>query len=269
MRRATQFVLLVDVGNTSVTLGLATDGRILCRSRVPTAACGKGESFGKALNRLLRKRSAVSAVFCSVVPRVNRPMLRALKLLVGRNIITVSHKIRLGLKVRYPQPETIGADRLANACGVASLYGSPAVVADFGTATTFDVISSDGAFVGGAIAPGLALMTDYLADRTALLPRIRDPHICRGPGKSTVSAMGIGAFVGYKGLVREITEHLLKTMGKQPVGLYATGGYAAQALHDLNLPYKINPDLTLQGLWRIHQLNRTAGAPAQQRPSGK
>ena len=269
MRCATQFVILINAGNTSVKLALSTGGRILCRDRVPTADCETGDSFGQALRRLLGKRSAVSAVFCSVVPHVNRPLLRALNLLAGRNVITVSHKLELGLTIRYPRPETIGADRLANACAVAWLYGAPAIIADFGTATTFNVISPAGAFIGGVIATGLALMTDYLAERTALLPRIRASHICRGPGKNTVSAMSIGAFVGYRGLVREITAHLLKSLDGQSVSLYATGGYAAKALRGLNLPYKINPDLTLQGLWRIHELNRPAGAPDQQCPSGK
>jgi type III pantothenate kinase len=109
----------------------------------------------------------------------------------------VSHKITLGVGIDYPKPETIGADRLANAAAAVALYGSPAIVVDFGTAVTFDVISAAGDYAGGVIAPGLNAMTDYLHNRTALLPRVslREPH--RAIGRSTVEAMRSGAIHGY------------------------------------------------------------------------
>jgi len=159
------------------------------------------------------------------------------------------------VRIRYPEPATIGPDRLANACAALHQYGAPAIVADFGTALTFDVISGDGAYVGGAIAPGLPLMTDYLHEKTALLPRIR----VRGPygpiGKSTVGAMRIGAKVGYRGIVREIVTYLRQGLASPDVKLCATGGFARWTLAGLDMPFVFDPDLTLHGLLRIYRLN--------------
>lgn len=249
------FVILVDIGNTSAAIGLAANGAIARRGRLLTAD-NTAESIRASLRRLIGRRRATSAVFCSVVPRANRPWLRELKRLVGGNVIPVSHRICLGLKIKYPLPRTIGADRLADACGAAGYHGVPVIVADFGTAATFDVVSRNREYLGGVIAPGPAIMSDCLPERTALLPRIRLRPSCGGIGRSTVGAMRIGAVVGYRGLVREITAHLLKAIGERPVKLCATGGYAREALRGLDLPFVVDPDLTLRGLWRIHELNR-------------
>ena len=245
-------VILVDVGNTSVTLGLAEKGKILRRGRVLTIRSG---SIRSALTRLLGRRRAVAAVFCSVVPPANKPWLRELRRLVGNNVLVVSHKLKLGVKIRYPRPQTIGADRLADACGAAWYHGVPTIVADFGTAATLDVISRGREYLGGVIAPGPAIMSECLAERTALLPKIRLRHRCGGIGKSTAEAMQIAAVIGYRGLVQEITGHLLHSMGDRNVRLCATGGYAKQALRGLDLPFVIDPDLTLRGLWKIYELN--------------
>jgi len=249
------FVILVDVGNTSATMGLSADGSIVRRERLLTVN-NTATSIRKSLKKLVGLRNATAAVFCSVVPRVNRRWLQELRRLVGGNIIVVSHKTRLGIGIAYPQPQTIGADRLANACGAAWYYGVPGIVADFGTAATLDVISASRAYTGGVIAPGPAIMTDCLTERTALLPAIRRSGRCGGIGKSTAEAMRIGAVVGYRGLVREITGHLLKAMRSRSVTLCATGGYAKEVLRGLDLPFIIDSDLTLRGLWRIHELNR-------------
>ena len=130
-------------------------------------------------------------------------------------ICWVSHKILLGVGIDYPKPETIGADRLANAAAAVALYGSPAIVVDFGTAVTFDVISPAGNYAGGVIAPGLGAMTDYLHNRTALLPRVnlREPR--RAIGRSTAEAMRSGAIHGYRGLIAEILRQILKEISSQ------------------------------------------------------
>ena len=255
MKRSSEnFVILVDVGNTSAAVGLSADGRITCRGRLLTSS-STAANIRKLLLRLVGRRSVTAAVLCSVVPGVNRRWLRALKLCVGNNVILVSHKTRLGLKIRYPRPQTIGPDRLADACGAAYCYGVPVVVADFGTAVTIDVVSRAHEYIGGVIAPGPAVMTDCLAQRTALLPKISTAGPCGSIGKSTVEAMRIGAVIGYRGLVREITGHVLKGMGRKAIKLCATGGYAEEALRGLDLPFIVDPDLTLRGLWRIYELN--------------
>jgi type III pantothenate kinase len=161
----------------------------------------------------------------------------------------VSHKIALGVGIDYPRPETIGADRLANATAVVTLYGSPAVVVDFGTAVTFDVISRAGNYVGGVIAPGLNAMTDYLHRRTALLPRVKLREPRHAVGRSTAEAMRSGAVHGYRGLVAEILRQILKEIGSvRPAHLIATGGDAKLIAGRSRLFSTISPTLTLEGL---------------------
>ena len=160
------------------------------------------------------------------------------------------------LRLDYPKPETIGADRLADAAGAVSRYGAPVLVMDFGTALTAAVITKDRVWRGGVIAPGFPLMRDYLFERTAKLPRMRIPAFAKatagkGPaipkiGRTTEEAMMFGAFVGYRGMVREIVAELRKNF-KCDFRLVATGGFAKWVLRDLDLPFTIDPTLTLYG----------------------
>ncbi len=255
-------VLLADIGNTSVTLGLAQAGRIGRVRRVPTRSA-RPPDMAAALADLVRGRPVAGAVFCSVVPGCNRDWLRALHAAAGSPPLVVTHRLALGVRLEYPNPASIGADRLANACGAAHRYGWPVVVADFGTALTFDVVA-DGAYQGGLIVPGVPLMTDYLAEKTALLPRLRlDRYRGLPPagrartviGKSTRQAMAIGARLGYLGMVREIFARLRQALPGRPPCLCATGGYAAWVLRGSELPVRFDPHLTLYGLARIHELN--------------
>ena len=151
------------------------------------------------------------------------------------------------LTISYPKPETIGADRLADAAGAVSRYGAPVLVMDFGTALTAAVVTRDGVWRGGVIAPGFPLMRDYLFERTAKLPRMelgrgRAPKI----GRSTEEAMRFGALVGYRGMVREIVTTLRRNF-REDFRLVATGGFARWALKGLDLPFVIDPTLTLYG----------------------
>jgi type III pantothenate kinase len=171
-------------------------------------------------------------------------------------MITVSSRLNLGTGIDYPRPHTIGADRLANAAAVRDLYGAPAVVVDFGTAVTFDIISAEGNYIGGVIAPGLDVMSDYLFQRTALLPRIRPVEPASAIGRSTRAAMLAGAVYGYRGLVREILRQIRRELGSpRRLHVVATGGYAgliSRGMDELNL---VHPNLTLEGLRIIANLN--------------
>ena len=162
------------------------------------------------------------------------------------------------LQLDYPKPETIGADRLADAAGAVSRYGAPVLVMDFGTALTAAVVTSDCVWRGGVIAPGFPLMRDYLFERTAKLPRMkigsgRAPKI----GRSTEEAMRFGALVGYRGMVREIVAELKKNF-KTDFRLVATGGFAKWVLKDLDLPFVIDPTLTLYGAGLIANVGMSA-----------
>ncbi|MDD5678117.1 MAG: type III pantothenate kinase [Kiritimatiellae bacterium] len=259
-----EHVIVVDIGNTSTTLGLARAGRISRIGRLPTRTASRA-AVADALAALVHNRAIAGAMLCSVVPERNGLWLRSLHACSGRTPVAVHHRLKLGMRIAYPDPASIGADRLANACGAVHRYGSPVIVADFGTALTFDVVA-DHAYRGGIIVPGLPLMTDYLAEKTALLPHLRLDRYHGIPlnlrampviGKSTRQAMAIGARLGYLGMVREIFTRLQHTLKSRSVCLCATGGYAAWALAGCDLPVRIDPDLTLYGIARIYELNRS------------
>ncbi len=174
-------------------------------------------------------------------------------------LLDVSHQIQLGITVDFPNPASIGADRLANAAAVVALHhNTPAVVVDFGTAVTFDIISADRAYIGGVIAPGLDVMTDYMHQRTALLPKIDLSEPPAAIGKSTVDAMLSGAVHGYRGLVQEILVQIEQELpsGKSPM-IVATGGYAELIAAGLPQIQNVETYLTLEGLRIIGNLNFT------------
>ncbi len=251
-------VVVVDVGNTSTSVALAQNGRILRRSHQPSNV-NSVESVGAAVKKAIRGVAINGAVLCSVVPKCNAVWMTQLKKETGTKPLLVSHKLNVGVRISYPKAETIGADRLANACAAVGRYGKgPAIVADFGTALTFDVITAKNAYIGGVIAPGLPLMTDYLAEKTALLPRIDLRGHYGKVGRNTVEAMRIGAKIGYRGIVREVTRYLQKALGMKNARLLATGGFAEWALEGLDMPFKIDKDLTLYGLSCIFELNQSS-----------
>src|SRR5213075_2986931 len=153
------------------------------------------------LRRILSRQKVRAIIVSSVVPQKNRIVAAAAG---SSRVLFLDPDLDLGVGIDYPMPKTIGADRLANAAAVAQLYGYPAIVVDFGTAVTFDVVSAKGDYIGGVIAPGLEAMTNFLYQRTALLPKISLKEPRRAVGKSTTAAMLSGAVFGYRGLVREI-----------------------------------------------------------------
>lgn len=234
-------LLAVDVGNTSTALGLWRPGRV---SR--TAHCDGGFAEASAAAGRIAADGVDALAYVSVVPRADakwRAFAKRMKLPFVRVDCQTASK---SVKIDYPSPETIGADRLADAAGAMDRYGSPVLVMDFGTALTAAVVTADGVWRGGAIAPGFPLMRDYLFERTAKLPRM---ELGRGKvpriGRTTEEAMRFGALVGYRGMVREIVSEFRKNFGD--FKLVATGGFARWALAGSGMPFAIDPTLTLHG----------------------
>jgi len=203
--------------------------------------------------RFLRKRNVEKIVASSVVPAKNSVILKA----AGKtNVLWLDWKVKLGVEIDYPKPQSIGADRLANAAAVTALYGYPAVVVDFGTAVTFDIVSGRRAYIGGVIAPGLEAMTNFLYQRTALLPKLSLKEPRRAIGKSTIQAMLSGAVFGYRGLVREILAQIrAEQFPRRKVHVVATGGYARLIAHRLPEIDVVHRNLTLEGLRIVANLN--------------
>jgi type III pantothenate kinase len=190
----------------------------------------------------------------SVVPSKNSAVLAAFP-----NAVVLGPHLDLGVGIDYPNPESIGADRLANAAACAALYGTPAIVVDFGTAVTFDVLSSRGSYIGGVIAPGLNAMTNYLHEKTALLPLVKLKEPKSAVGRSTIDAMLAGAVHGYRGLIREILSQITAEAfrKKKPV-VVATGGDAKLIAGKLAIFDQVDPLLTLRGLLIIADKNTPA-----------
>jgi type III pantothenate kinase len=241
--------LLIDVSNSFTKVAFASSKRVERADRIETARLTT-----VVLARYLRRREVGAVVVSSVVPSKNRAIRRAAQ---GRKVVWVSARVPLGITVDYPKPLTIGADRLANAAAVAFLYRVPAIVVDFGTAVTFDIVSESKSYIGGVICPGLEAMTNFLYQRTALLPRRSLIEPRRAVGKSTMEAMRSGAIYGYRGLVREIIARICEQEfpGKR-VGVVGTGGYASLIARKLSVIDRVDPQLTLEGLRIVGNLSR-------------
>lgn len=239
--------LLFDIGNTNTHVGLANDRRVVKHSDIPTAAFLAGQA-AQRLRRFVGKTELVAAAICSVVPSATPIVRSVIRSFWNVRAVELTAKTIRGVGIDYPRPSTIGPDRLANAVAVRCHYGAPAVVVDFGTAVTFDVVDMRGNYVGGIIAPGLAAMTDYLHERTALLPRIKIREVKSPVGKSTEHAMLVGAVHGYRGLVRELILELRRELKTRQLPVVATGGYARLIAAKLPEILAVEPNLTLEGL---------------------
>jgi type III pantothenate kinase len=249
-------IALFDVGNTHTHIGLADADGISRHIDIPTAGWKTGAAARSAA-RLFRRASMEGAALCSVVPDVTSIVAAFVKKQLGGDCFVLTAK-SAPVGIDYPKPATIGPDRLANAVAVTRLFRPPAVVVDFGTAVTFDVIDKRGAYIGGVIAPGLNVMTDYLHEKTALLPRITIRETRSVVGKNTVEAMLIGAVHGYRGLVREIIAELRNALRAPRLPVIATGGYAELIAARMPEITAVRPLLTLEGLrlaWESRRQN--------------
>lgn len=232
--------ILIDISNSWTKYCLSDGKRLGARHALPTPKLDL--KTARAIRKLAPDAKLVA---CCVVPEKQKILS---KVWPTSQQEWVSARSPLGIAVDYPQPSRVGADRLANAVAAATLYRLPAVVIDFGTAVTFDIISQDKAYLGGVIAPGLNAMTDYLHERTALLPRLKIREPRRFIAKSTVEAMRVGAVAGYRGLVREIISGIRKELPSPLRSVVATGGQGGLVASRVSEIQLVNPLLTLQGL---------------------
>ena len=247
MNRAKNY-LLIDISNSFTKLAVSSPKRISRPSRIPTP-----QLTSAYLRRFVRGRKIDMFVVCSVVPKKNREVRSA----AGKTrTLWLGPNLKLGVGIDYPAPKTIGADRLANAAAVAALYGCPAIVVDFGTAVTFDIVSGQKKYVGGVIAPGLEAMTNFLYQRTALLPKLSLKEPRSAIGRSTIQAMMAGAIFGYRGLVKELIGRIRTEMrSRSKIKIVATGGYAKLIAARLPEIRAVHPHLTLEGLRIVANLN--------------
>lgn len=240
--------LLIDISNSFTKIASSSRWRLGAGHRIATP-----ELKAAGIGEILEKRDATNIVVSSVVPAKSHEIKKAAG---KRKLIWLTARSRLNVRIDYPRPRTIGADRLANAVAVTALYGTPAIVIDFGTAVTFDIVSEDAAYIGGVIAPGLEAMTNFLYQRTALLPRISLREPPSAIGKTTRDAMLAGAVFGYRGLVQEILRKIIaERFPRSRVHIVATGGYADLVARKVPRVKAVQPNLTLEGLRIVGCLN--------------
>ena len=248
MARGTDY-LLIDVSNSYAKFAFSSTKHVSTPARIATEKLSN-----RVVAAFLRRRDVRKVIVSSVVPAKDDAISNAVR--QRAEMLWLDWKLNLGVAIDYPKPQSIGADRLANAAAVAQIYGVPAIVVDFGTAVTFDIVSERRAYIGGVIAPGLEAMSNFLYERTALLPRISLKKPRRAVGKSTTEAMLSGAVFGYRGLVREILVRIKKEkFRRKPVHVVATGGYARLIAGVLPEIHEIYPHLTLEGLRIIANFN--------------
>jgi len=245
-------LLTVDIGNTSATVAVVDGTEVRELRRFPHRA-GVEENVARAAE-IYAKAGVAGVALGSVVPDATPLWRDGLSRRLECEVWELTPGAPLEIPVTYPDPASIGADRLANAVAAVHKVGAPAVVADFGTALTFDIVTEAEGYIGGVIAPGLDMMYSYFGEKTALLPKLTPAPRAQVIGKSTADAMHAGAFFGYRGMVREIFTEIRKELGLVEVSLLATGGFASEVLRDFDESVMIEPFLTLEGLaaaWRF------------------
>jgi len=253
-------LLAVDIGNTNITIGVFDGSKMKATWRVATGVHRMPDEYASLILHLFEhERIAASqitdVILCSVVPPLTgvfeemcRHYLKAAPMLVEAGVKT-------GVRISMDNPREVGADRIVNAVAAHQLYGGAVIVIDLGTATTFDAVSEEGDYLGGAIAPGIAIATEALFARTAVLPRVELTHPKKAIGRNTVAAMQSGIVFGYAGLIEGLVTRIKKELGGK-AKVVATGGYAELLARETPAIDEVNPDLTLIGLRLIYEMNK-------------
>lgn len=253
-------LLTINVNNTNTSFGLYSGGRWLAHWRVATDRAKQADEYAMLLRSLFDFSgldwSAVTGVaLSSVVPPITAAFVDLSRRYLRHDPLIVSHRIETGVKILIDYPAEIGADRILNALAARTLHGCPCIVVDFGTATTFDAISNEGDYLGGAIAPGLGISAEALFSRTAKLPRIELVAPPAAIGRNTEHAMQSGLVLGYVGLIEGLVARIRTELGDR-ARVIATGGMAHILAEQTPVIEGVDPMLTLEGLRMIYELNR-------------
>ncbi len=254
-------LLVLDVGNTKTMVGVYSGGKWVADWRITTHLDHMADEYYVLLKSLLEDanlsfRDISGAALASVVPPLTATFEELIVRILGKKPVIVGPGVRTGIQIKIDNPKEVGADRIANTAAVHKLHGGPAIVLDLGTATTFDVVSKDGDYLGGAIAPGLGIAADALVRRTAKLPKVELTFPESAVGRNTVAAMQSGLVIGYVGLVKELVARLKKEVGGNPK-VIATGGMAEMIAAWTEVIDIVSPRLTLEGIRIIYELNET------------
>lgn len=253
-------LLAVDIGNTNIAIGVFQGQRLVQQWKIRAEKEKTCDEYGITLLNLLSSSGLEgarieSAIISSVVPPLTPIFQELAKNLFKLQAFVVGPGLKTGMPILYENPLEVGADRVVAAVAAFSKYGGPTIVVDFGTATTFDAVSSKGEYLGGAIAPGIQIAAEALYLKTAKLPRIEIKKPKRAVGRTTVSSMQSGLYFGYIGLISRIIEEMREELGEE-TKVVSTGGFAAQISHEISSIRFHEPHLVLEGLRIVHERNR-------------
>ena len=247
-------LLAIDVGNTQTALGLFEDGRLERHWRLATEPQRTGDELRLFLGGLLELASLEGMALASTVPTLLRSY-EELAVDVGTPLLVLGPGTRTGIRIRYDDPREVGPDRIANAVAVRERHGAPSIVVDFGTSTNFDVVSAEGEYVGGVLAPGIEVSMEALFKRAARLVKVDYAAPEKAIGKTTESALRSGLVYGFAGQVDGIVGQIRAELGDERALVVATGGLAELITPHSKTVGKIDPFLTLEGLRIVWELN--------------
>lgn len=256
-------LLVIDVGNTNIKLGVYDKDKLVQSWRMSVKVVRTADEIGIMFASLFGTKGIGLSDFdgiimSSVQPALNYTIEHACEYYLGKKPLVIGVGVKTGLNIRYNNPQEVGADRIVNSVGAYKLYGGPCIVVDFGTATTFNVISAKGEFLGGCIAPGIISGLESLVNNTAKLPRVEIVKPESAIAKSTVTGLQAGMVYGYTGLVKYIVQKLKEESGCKDIKVIATGGLSEIIINEdgQKIIDIVDRSLTLKGLKLIYDMNK-------------
>ena len=251
-------LLALDVGNTNITCGVIANDEIVASFRITTKMSRTSDEFGITIINLLNsnniaKEQIEDAIICSVVPNVMHSLQNALIKYFGIRPLIVEAGIKTGIRIVTPNPQQIGADRIVDAVAAYELFGGPALVIDYGTATTYDLVDAKGCFQGGVTAPGIRISAKALWEDAAKLPEIEIKKPARILGKDTITSMQSGLVFGQIGQLEYIIRKVKEEEGLDEMKVIVTGGLGRIISNETDMVDIYDPDLTLKGMNIIYK----------------
>jgi len=256
-------LLVIDIGNTDTTLGVFEGEELRATWHMATALHRMSDEYATLMLNLLHHKGLDASdikgiALCSVVPPLTATFEQLSQQYFHISPLVVAAGVKTGVRIRMDNPREVGTDRIANAAAAHHLYRGPVIIVDLGTATTFDTVSKDGDYLGGAIAPGIATAAEALFTRAAMLPRIELARPKHAIGTNTIAAIQSGIIFGYVGLIEGVVARIQQELEEieEKAKVVATGGYAELIAKETSIIDIVNPNLTLIGLRLIYQMNK-------------
>ena len=254
-------LLVFDIGNTNMVLGVYKDKELLCNFRIGTDKSKTSDEYGVIIRQLfdyegISLKNIEDVIISSVVPEVMHSLENFSFKYCAKEPIIVGPGVKTGINIKYENPQQVGADRIVNAVAGYEKYGGPLILIDFGTATTFCAVSQKGEYLGGAISPGIKISSEALFQRASKLHKVEIAKPKGAIGKNTTWAMQSGIVFGYAGLVDNIVSMMKEELGSDYVNVVATGGLAPLICAETKTVKIVDKFLTLEGLRIIYERNR-------------